>query len=286
MRRLTLDTLNYLQAIILGIVQGLGEFLPISSSGHLALLQYFFGIKGESVLLFAVMLHLGTLISVLFVYWRDIMVLFVELFRTVVDLVKGRGPRIDASPERRLGFMIIAATIPTGIIGVLFEDVFAGFYESLAAIGFGLLLTGCLLWIAERKAKGRTNVGRMKFRHAFLIGTMQGIAIAPGVSRSGSTLFGGLFCGLERNFALKFAFLVSIPAILGSVVLELPPALDAGVDAGLAGPILVGTAVSAVMGFVAIKAMLQLVARLKLHYFSFYTWALGLFVLIYAFIFN
>ena len=162
-----MDTLNYLQAIILGIVQGLGEFLPISSSGHLALLQYFFGIKGESVLLFAVMLHLGTLISVLFVYWRDIMVLFAELFRTFADLFRGRGLRIDAAPERRMGFMILAATIPTGLIGVLFNDMFEGFYGSLAAIGTGLLITGFLLWIAERMARGRTDVGRMKFRHAF-----------------------------------------------------------------------------------------------------------------------
>ena len=214
------------------------------------------------------------------------MVLFAELFRTIGDLFKGRGLRIDATPERRMGFMILAATLPTGLIGVLFNDVFEGFYGSLTAIGAGLVITGILLWIAERMARGRTEIGKMKFRHAFLIGTMQGIAIAPGISRSGSTLFGGLFCGLERNFALKFAFLVSIPAILGSVVLELPPALEAGVDAALAGPILAGTAVSAVMGFVAIKAMLRLVARLKLHVFSYYTWALGLFVLVYAAFFN
>lgn len=275
-------TITYLQAIILGIVQGLGEFLPISSSGHLALLQYFFGIEGESVLLFAVLLHLGTLFSVFLVYWKDIVLLCKELGFTLVDVFTGKGLRINSSPERRLGFLIVVATIPTGLMGVLLKDMFAGFYESLIAIGIGFLITGTILWIAEKSGKGRTQVEGMKFRHALFVGTMQGIAITPGISRSGSTLFGGLFMGLDRNFALRFAFLVSIPAILGSVVMELPPALEAGIPDGLLGPIVAGTLVSAVMGFVAIKAMLRLVAKLQLNLFSFYTWGLGIVVLIYA----
>lgn len=277
-----LATITYLQAIILGIVQGLGEFLPISSSGHLALLQHFFGIEGESVLLFAVLLHLGTLISVFVIYWKDIVLLCKELGLTFVDVFTGKGLRINSSPERRLGFLIVVATIPTGLMGVLLKDLFAGFYESLIAIGIGFLITGTILWIAEKSGKGRTQVEGMKFRHALFIGTMQGIAITPGISRSGSTIFGGLFMGLDRNFALRFAFLVSIPAILGSVVMELPPALEAGIPDGLLGPIIAGTLVSAVMGFVAIKAMLRLVANLQLNLFSFYTWGLGIVVLIYA----
>lgn len=277
-----MGTLTYLQAIILGTVQGLGEFLPISSSGHLALLQHFFGIEGESILLFAVMLHLGTLLSVFVIYWKDIILLCKELGLTIADLVTGKGLRINSSPERRLGFLIIVATIPTGLMGVLLKDMFAGFYESLIAIGIGFLITGTILWIAERNGRGQTQVEGMKFRHALFIGTMQGIAIAPGISRSGSTIFGGLFMGLDRNFALRFAFLVSIPAILGSVVMELPTALEAGISTDLIGPILVGMFVSAVMGFVAIKAMLRLVANLKLSIFSIYTWILGIAVLIYT----
>lgn len=275
-----LASLTYLQAIILGIVQGLGEFLPISSSGHLALLQKFFGIEGESVLLFAVLLHLGTLLSVFVIYWKDIVLLFKELGLTFADIITGKGLRINASPDRRLGFLIIVATIPTGLMGVFLKDLFAGFYESLLAIGVGFLITGTILWIAERNGRGKTQVEGMKFRHALFIGTMQGIAITPGISRSGSTIFGGLFMGLDRNFALRFAFLVSIPAILGSVVMELPPAIEAGIPDGLLGPIIVGTLVSAIMGFVAIKAMLKLVANLKLSFFSFYTWGLGIIVLI------
>jgi undecaprenyl-diphosphatase len=277
-----LASLTYLQAIILGIVQGLGEFLPISSSGHLALLQKFFGIEGESVLLFAVLLHMGTLLSVFVIYWKDIVLLFKELGFTIADLATGKGLRVNASPERRLGFLIIVATIPTALMGIFLKDLFAGFYESLVAIGVGFLITGTILWIAERNGKGRTQVEGMKFRHAIFIGTMQGIAITPGISRSGSTIFGGLFMGLDRNFALRFAFLVSIPAILGSVVMELPPALEVGIPDDLIGPIVVGTLVSAIMGFVAIKAMLKLVANLKLSFFSFYTWGLGIIVLILA----
>jgi undecaprenyl-diphosphatase len=276
-----LATLTYLQAIILGIVQGLGEFLPISSSGHLALLQHFFGIEGESILLFAVMLHVGTLASVFVIYWKDIVLLCKELGLTIADLVTGKGPRINSSPERRLGFLIVVATIPTALMGVFLKDMFAGFYESLIAIGIGFLITGTILLIAERSGKGQTQVEGMKYRHALFIGTMQGIAITPGISRSGSTIFGGLFMGLDRNFALRFAFLVSIPAILGSVAMELPPALEAGIPTALIGPITVGVLVSAVMGFIAIKAMLRLVANLKLSIFSIYTWILGITVIIY-----
>ncbi len=275
-------TLTYLQALILGIVQGLGEFLPISSSGHLAVIQYFFGIEGESVLLFAVMLHLGTLISVFIIYWHDIVKLVKELFAVIKDIFTGKGLRINDNPVRRLGFMIIVATIPTALIGLFFNDIFAGLYLSLIAVGVGFLVTGTILFIAEKMGKNEKKVWGMKFRHAVFIGIMQGIAICPGVSRSGSTLFGGLMSGLDRNFALRFAFLISIPSILGSVILEFPPAISAGLPAGMWGPVILGTVVSAISGFIAIKAMLKIVAGKRLTVFSWYTWVLGAAVLGYA----
>lgn len=278
-------TLTYLQAIILGLIQGLAEFLPISSSGHLALLQYFFGINGDSVLLFAVLLHLGTLISVFVVYWHDIVQLVIELVRCIADICTGKGPRININPTRRLGFMIIVATIPTGIIGLAFNKTFESFYSSLIAIGIGLLITGFILMIAEKMGRGKKNVDRMKFRSAVFIGIMQGIAITPGISRSGSTLFGGLITGLDRAFAVKFAFLISIPSILGSVVTEMPDALKAGTSGMPIGPIIVGVVVAAISGFVAIKAMIKLVSNKKLSGFSYYVWALGAFTLIYGIFF-
>ncbi|MCQ4635810.1 undecaprenyl-diphosphate phosphatase [Anaerovorax odorimutans] len=274
--------MTFIQAVILGLAQGLAEFLPISSSGHLALLQYFFDISAENVLPFAVLLHLGTLISIFVVYWKDIVELVCELFACIKDIFTGKGPRINANPTRRLGFMILVATIPTAIIGLAFNDLFAGLYLSLPAIGFGLLITGTILVIAEKMATGRKRVEQMKFRNAVLVGLMQGIAIWPGISRSGSTLFGGLVSGLNREFAVKFAFLISIPSILGSVIVEAPDAFSAGMSMGDLGPVIVGVIVSAVSGFFAIKTMIRVVSNKKLTGFSIYTWALGALVLLYA----
>lgn len=267
--------MTYFEAIILGLVQGLAEFLPISSSGHLALIQGLFGIEGESVLLFAVLLHVGTLVSVFICYWKDIWELLVELVVTVKDLCTGNGLRLDERPVRKLGVMIIVATIPTGVIGLLFNDIFEGLYSSFVAIGIGFIITGVLMFLAERMGGSNRGIENMNFRNALFIGTLQGVAICPGISRSGSTLIGGLTTGLRREFAVKFAFLISIPSILGSVVLEVPDAVKAGLDPGLAGPIVVGMLVAAVSGFVAIKTMIKIVSDKKLSYFSYYVWALG-----------
>ncbi len=277
--------MTYLQAVILGLAQGLSEFLPISSSGHLALLQYFFEINAEQVLPFAVLLHLGTLISVFIVYWSDIVELIKELGAVIKDIFTGKGLRINANPTRRLGFMIIVATIPTAVIGLAFNDLFASLYLSLFAIGFGLLITGAILLIAERMSKNNKGIKEMKFRHALLVGLMQGVAICPGVSRSGSTLFGGLISGLNREFAVKFAFLISIPSILGSVIVEAPDAFKAGMSMSVIGPVIAGVVVSAISGLIAIKAMIKLVSNKKLTGFTVYTWALGAFVIGYAMLF-
>ena len=277
--------MTYIQGIILGLAQGLSEFLPISSSGHLALLQYFFGISSENVLPFAVLLHLGTLISVFIVYWKDIVALVKELGAVIKDIFTGKGLRINANPTRRLGFMIIVESIPTAIIGLLFNDLFNAMYLSLIAIGIGLLITGTILVIAERMGRNSKGIKEMKFRNAFFVGLMQGVAICPGISRSGSTLFGGLISGLNREFAVKFAFLISIPSILGSVIVEAPDAFKAGMDMSLIGPVVVGVLVSALSGLFAIKAMIKLVSNKNLMGFSVYTWALGIVVIVYALIF-
>lgn len=277
--------MTFFKAIILGLVQGLAEFLPISSSGHLALLQYFFNIEGESVLLFAVLLHLGTLVSVFICYWKDIWELICELGLTIKDLVTGKGLRLDERPVRKLGVMIIVATIPTSVIGILFNDIFEGFYSSLVAIGTGFLITGVLMFLAERMGSADRGIEKMNFRNAIFIGVLQGVAICPGISRSGSTLIGGLTTGLKREFAVKFAFLISIPTILGSVILEAPDAIEAGLEPGFIGPVLAGMAVAAVSGLFAIKTMIKIVSGKKLSYFSYYVWALGIFTIVYGLFF-
>ena len=275
--------MTYFEAVILGLVQGLAEFLPISSSGHLALLQQWFGIDENKVLLFAVLLHVGTLISVFIVYWKDIWELIVELCLTIKDLCTGKGLRLEDRPVRKLGVMIIVATIPTAIIGLLFNDLFDKLYTSVLPIGIGLIITGFLLILAERTGNSSRGIDRMNFRNALFIGTVQGIAICPGISRSGSTLFGSLICNLDRKFAVKFVFLISIPSILGSAVMEAPDAIKAGFDMAQLGPVLVGMIVAAVSGLIAIKTMIKIVSDKKLSYFSYYVWALGAAVVIYSF---
>ena len=274
--------MTYIQAAILGIVQGLAEFLPISSSGHLALLQYFFGVEADSVLLFTVMMHVGTLVSVFIIYRKDIWALILELIDTIKDLCTGKGPRINSSPMRRMGFMIIVATIPTALIGLFFEDFFESLYASIVSIAIGLIFTGIILFVAERMGKSDKGPMEMKWRHAIFIGIMQGIAICPGVSRSGSTLFGSLISGLKREFAVEFVFLISIPSILGSVVLEMPKALAEGMDASMAGPLIVGVVLAALSGIFAIKAMIKVVSNKRLIGFTIYVWIVAACVLGYS----
>ena len=276
--------MTYIQAAILGIVQGLSEFLPISSSGHLALLQYFFGVEADSVLLFTVMMHVGTLVSVFIIYRKDIAALLVELGRTIKDLCTGKGLRINSSPMRRMGFMIIVATIPTAIIGLVFEDFFESLYASIVSIAIGLIFTGIILFVAERAGKSEKGPMEMKWRHAIFIGCMQGIAICPGVSRSGSTLFGGLMAGLKREFAVEFAFLISIPSILGSVILEAPDAFAGGADSSIIGPMALGVVLAAISGIIAIKAMIKVVSNKRLIGFTVYVWLVAAAVLGYSLI--
>jgi len=270
------------QAIILGLVQGLAEFLPISSSGHLAILQHFFGINPDQVLFFAVMLHVGTLVSVFIVYWADIWGMIREFCLTWVDVAHGKGMRINHNDDRKMCWLVIVATIPTAIMGLLFNDFFESLYSSLISIGIALLITGIILFIAERYGNGNKEIKRTTFTNAFIVGICQGIAIAPGISRSGCTLVGSLLSGLDRKFAAKFVFLVSIPSILGSVVLELPDALAEGIPGNQMLIILLGVLVSAVSGLFAIKAMIRLISNKRLIIFSIYTWIVGAGVIIYT----
>ena len=276
--------MTYFEATILGLVQGLAEFLPISSSGHLALLQNWFGIDETKVLLFTVLLHVGTLISVFIMYWKDIWELIIELGLTIKDLCRGKGLKMEERPVRKLGVMIIVATIPTAIIGLLFNDFFNSLYTSVIPIGIGLIITGFLLVLAERKGESSRGIKEMNLRNAIFVGTVQGIAICPGISRSGSTLFGSLICNLDRKFAVKFVFLISIPSILGSAILEAPAAIEAGISLSQLGPVLWGMLVAAVSGVVAIKSMIKIVSDKKLSIFSYYVWILGLAVVIYGII--
>lgn len=268
------------QAIILGLVQGLAEFLPISSSGHLAVLEYFFGIKGDNVLLFAVLLHFGTLVSILLVYYKDLYMLIIELFATIKDIFTGKGLQINKNEYRKLGILIVMATIPTGIFGVLFKDAFSGLYNSLLYIGIGFIITSILLFSVQRFGKETKTLNEMSIWDGFLVGLFQSVAIAPGISRSGSTIVGSLFTGAKRETAVRFAFLISIPSILGALLIESKDAFATGMDGSLLLPISVGVIVAAITGFIAIKTMIKVVINKKLHYFAYYTFILGIVVIV------
>ena len=274
--------MTYLQAVILGLIQGLAEFLPISSSGHLAILENFFGIKEDNMLFFAVMLHFGTLLSVFVVFWKDIVELVKELILTIKDLIGKKGLRLEERPVRKLGVMIIVACIPTAIIGFIFGDIFEGIYSKPILIAVMFIITGLLLLAAETWGGGKRNIENLNYRNSIFIGIVQGLAIIPGISRSGSTLFASLLCKLDREFAVKYVFLISIPTILGSLILELPDGIKQGMNGQSWGAVIVGVIVAFLSGLFAVKVMLKVVSNKKLKYFSFYLFALAAAVIIYS----
>lgn len=277
--------MGYIEAIILGLVQGLSEFLPISSSGHLALLENLFEIKEDSVIFFAVLLHIGTLVSIFIVYHEDIYALIKELFLLFKDIFTGKGLRIEERPIRKLGIMIIVSSIPTAIMGLLFSDYIDRIFGSLTVISICWIITGFILLYSEKLNNNKKEIEGMKYRNAIFVGICQGLAIMPGISRSGSTIVGSLVTGLKREFAVEFAFLISIPAILGSAILEFPKAIKAGIEPSTIGPMIVGFLVAAISGYFAITTMIRIVSKHRMRYFSYYVWILGLGTFIYSVLF-
>lgn len=262
------------QAILLGTLQGLTEFLPVSSSGHLVLLQYFFGLR-EPELLFDILVHVATLFAVLMVYGRDVWKL-VGACPGLATVFAQHAPGYDKdlADARRLGLFIVVANIPTAIIGLCFETTFEHLFATSWAVGVALLLTGGLLWSLKRTTERHQGVPNMKVWHALLIGLVQGLAITPGISRSGSTIAAALWCGLNRELAARFSFLIAIPAILGALLLKFNAfSTLAGDQTGL----IVGGMVSAlVVGYIALKFLLRLLMRGRLWRFAVYCWLIGI----------
>lgn len=275
--------MSTLVAIILGIVQGLTEFLPVSSSGHLVIFQEIFGMNDleQGHLLFDTMLHLGTVLSVCLVYYKDFYELIKEFFAMLGDIGKGRVD-IDASPYRRMILLIIVATLPAVVIGLLFKDFFEAMFKSIRVVGFTLLITGFLLWITSKLIPGTKDAANTKYSNAFVIGVFQSMAIMPGISRSGSTIVGGLLNGLKKEFAIKFSFFMLIPATFGAAVLQVPDLIREGFNSAELLPYLAGTIAAAVVGFLAIKFLINLLNRGKFYVFSYYCWTVGVVVLIYS----
>lgn len=271
--------MTLVQAIILGIFQGVTEFLPISSSGHLVLLQNFFGIK-EGNLFFTEMLHFGTLISILIVYFNDIINIIIEFFKMIGEGIKNKNFKIK-NGYQKLALLIIIGSIPTAIIGFLFEDFFKTLYSSsLLPIGMAFIITGFLLWIANKKPYENKNVKNMSFLDSIIIGLFQGIAIIPGISRSGSTIVAGLLRGLDRSLATEFSFLLALPAIFGAGLFGIIDVVKTGSEVAFTIPLLAGVLLSAIVGVFAIKFLISMLKKDKLHYFSYYLWIVGLITII------
>ncbi|MGM9528094.1 MAG: undecaprenyl-diphosphate phosphatase [Oscillospiraceae bacterium] len=273
--------MTYLMAIILGLVQGVAEFLPISSSGHLSVLQSFFGLKNpeEGNLLFDVLLHLATLVAVCIVYWRDIADMIKEVIGFFRDASHPKPDEGAPKPARRLVLMIIVGTLPLFLI-LPFNDYIEKLTYNTYFIGAAFIFTGIMLFIADRMQNGKKNAGTMTLGNALTIGVCQAIATLPGVSRSGATITAGMTVGLERSFAVKYSFLLSLPAILGANILSLADAVSEGVDSSLIPMYLVGMVVAGVSGYFAIGLVKMLSQKGKFGKFCYYCFFAGITTLV------
>ncbi|MCI8415684.1 MAG: undecaprenyl-diphosphate phosphatase [Ruminiclostridium sp.] len=269
--------MNIFSSIVLGAIQGVAEFLPISSSGHLSLFQHFFGLANpEETLFFDVLLHLGTLIAVFIYYWRDIVELIQEFFRLVGCVVskKKREQVGRLSPSGRMILMIIVATLPLFVI-LPIKDKVESLYGNTIFIGIALLVTGFLLFWSDRMGRGRKTARSATMLDALLVGVGQAIAVVPGLSRSGTSISVGLMRGFRRTFAVRFSFLMSIPAVLGANILSIVDAVQTGIEVSEIPVYIVGTIVAAVAGYFAIRMVNNLAGRGKFGAFAYYCWGVG-----------
>ena len=275
--------MSVFKAIILGIIQGIAEFLPISSSGHLAIAEHLLGMSGATEIpeFFDVLLHLGTLAAVFVAYWDDIRDMIVEFFCGVRDLARHTTPT-PVPPARRLILLIIVGTLPLFIILPL-KDLVEGLADNMYFVAAALIVTGFLLFASDRVKKGRRTEKSARLTDVLVVGVAQAIASCPGISRSGTTITAGCFVGFERKFAVRYSFLMSIPAILGANILSIKDAMDTVVVSEI--PVyLVGVAVSAIVGYACIRLLKMIADKGKFGAFAYYCWAVGALTLILTFI--
>lgn len=266
--------LELLQAIILGIVQGLTEFLPVSSSGHLLLGQYFLGLDQDRFgLSFDVAMHLGTLVAVVSFFWRD-------LVRMAVAFLHSFRHRDMTDRDQRMAYLVIASTVPAALIGFLLEDFFANTVRSPWVVVFNLAAVGVLFIVAEAVGTQSREASKMTFREAVGIGIAQAAALIPGVSRSGATMTLGLFLGLRREEAARFSFLMSVPIIAGAGGLQLGEVVAEGMSLFDTLLFVVGFISSAVVGYMAIRFFISYIANHSLRAFAYYRFALAAVVVV------
>ncbi len=274
--------MTILEAVLQGILQGLTEFLPVSSSGHLSLFQHFTGLDGEGAAAVTIILHMGTLFAVFIAFWEKIKKLIVEAFRMLGDIFTGKFKWKTMNPERRMIMMIIISILP--LFGFyIFKDFFKGLEEdtSILAEGIAFLYTSALLFLSTKCGNGKKTAGETTVPAALTIGVFQGIALVPGISRSGSTICAALFTGMKREDAVEYSFILGIPVMLAAAVLELGDASGSELAANIF-PLIVSFVVSAIAGYFAIWLVRSFVMNDKFGIFAWYTLALGIIVIIIA----
>ena len=272
-------------AILLGLVQGITEFLPVSSSGHLSILNNLFGLNTTEGghLLFDVLLHFGTLFSIFVVYWKDIAAMVRETLG-LLNLGPDAGTAPAHRPGARLFAMIVCGTLPLLLI-LPIKSMLESLFDRSIFIGVMLLLTGCMLYVGDRMQPGKKGVLGMTIFDALIIGLCQCVAVIPGLSRAGTTITAGLATGLRRDFAVRFSFLLSIPAVLGANLLSLFDAFREGVDLSAFPVYLIGMSVAAVAGILSIELLQVIARRGKFGGFAYYCWVAGVLSIILTMIF-
>ena len=253
--------MEFYQAIILGIVQGITEWLPISSSGHLVIFQELFGFGTDVA--FDVLLHLATLIVILAVFWKDVLAIIKSVFSTRWD------------ENSKLLFYILLASIPTAVFGLVFHDWLIGLFSNLLLLGVFFIVNGIILFLTRFAKASR----QLNWRRSIVMGVAQGLSIIPSISRSGATVSAGMFLGIRKENLIKFSFLMAIPAIIGAFILE---AKNLTLTNPL--PLILGSLTAMIVGYFALKLMIKTIEKGKLHYFAYYCLVLGILILILNFV--
>ncbi len=268
-----------LNAIILGIIQGLTEFLPISSSGHLVIAQQLMGIK-DHALAFDIVIHMATLLAVVFYFWKDIWVIMIETVRWVGNVILKGNASFEGLPNAHKGFLIVVASVPTGIIGLVFMDLFESMFSSILLVGVTWIAVGYFLMESRKFQNGTKTLADMSVMHALLIGVLQGVAIVPGISRSAATILIALYLGYAKSDSAEFSFLISVPAVLGAILIKGRESFMMAKE--IPGPLWAGFLSSGIVGFLVIFVLLKMIRRGQLHVFGYYSFFVGLLVFFYA----
>ncbi|MCZ3365684.1 MULTISPECIES: undecaprenyl-diphosphatase UppP [Methanobacterium] len=278
--------MDIIQALILGIVQGLTEFLPVSSSAHLVFVPYLIGTT--SSLAYDTLLHIGTLVAVVAYFWNDIINMLKSFFSSLIDIFRGQFRKgLQEDQFKKLAWFVIIGTIPAGLAGILFKSSFESLFNSVPIVGVFLIITGFLLWGSEmvsRRISNKTSLKEMSLKNSIIIGIAQAFAIAPGISRSGATISAGLFLGVDKELAARYSFLLSIPAILGAALVQakdIGSMMDIGSVAAIAGFI-----AAIISGYLAVRFMLKLIKERNLLPFAYYCWIIGPLAIILGYIYH